>query len=67
MQKVKKIFSKIEIEFFFQINEKKKILYNIIILHNFTLIYNIYLASDDYLIFFSRESKERKKLDYIIE
>ena len=67
MQKVKKIFSKIEIEFFFQINEKKKILYNIIILHNFTLIYNIYLASDDYLIFFFRESKDRKKLDYIIE
>ena len=68
IQKVKKTSSKIEIEFLFQVNEKKKVFYNIIILHDFTRIYNICLASDGYLIFFSSENQiYKKKLDNIIE
>lgn len=68
IKKVKKTSSKIEIEFLFQVNEKKKVFYNIIILHDFTRIYNICLASDGYLIFFSSENqKYKKKLDNIIE
>ena len=69
---IKKSSSKIEIKFSFQVNEKKIISFKIIILHDFTCIYNICLASDGYLIFINSENKKIKErlgniIDYIKE
>ena len=65
---VKKTSSKIKINFSYQINEKKLIIFNIIILHDFSRIYNICLSSDGYIIFLNSENKKIKdNLDNIIE
>ena len=65
---IKKSSSKIEINFSFQINEKKTVSFNIIVLHDFTRIYNICLSSDGYILFINSENKKKKeKLGNIIE
>ena len=65
---IKKSSSKIEINFSFQVNEKKIVSFNIIVLHDFTRIYNICLASDGYILFINSENKKKKeKLGNIIE
>ena len=65
---IKKTSSKIEINFSFQMNEKKIVSFNINVLHDFTCIYNICLASDAYIIFINSENKKIKgKLGNIIE
>ena len=65
---IKKSSSKIEINFSFQINEKKTVSFNIIVLHDFTRIYNICLSSDGYILFIRSENKKVKEnLDKIID
>ena len=69
---IKRSSSKMEILFSFQVNEKKMVSFNIIILHDFTCIYNICLASDGYIIFINSENKKIKEklgniIDYIKE
>ena len=68
IKNLKKSNSYISIAFWFQINEKKKIIFNIIIIHDFSRIYNLCLASDGYIIFFDLENKKYKEnLNNIIE
>ncbi len=65
--KVKKTSTKIKVNFSYNL-ENQLIIFNIIILYDFSRIYNICLSSDGYFIFLNSQNKNiKEKLNDIIE